>query len=192
MKITAVTKFKHGELFEALKKLGWRQADLARRTGLRQGEICDIINLRKRPKPDVIEKLQNAFGEAGVFIDVTALWPECFEGFKQPLILTQTRDVDEIQLVGLEEAFQIPQETSVDQELLAEAIDEAMSDLDPREKVVIQDRMAGKTLESIGQKFGVTRDRIRQIEVKAIRNLRHPKRIKKIEAALRGDESITS
>ncbi len=69
--------------------------------------------------------------------------------------------------------------------LLAEALSEILSTLTEREADVLRLRFGmydGKThtLEEVGQIFGVTRERIRQIENKAIRKLRHPSRAKKI------------
>ena len=69
--------------------------------------------------------------------------------------------------------------------LLAEALGEILNTLTEREADVLRLRFGmfdGKThtLEEVGQIFGVTRERIRQIENKAIRKLRHPSRAKKI------------
>ena len=69
--------------------------------------------------------------------------------------------------------------------LLAEALGEILNTLTDREADVLRLRFGmydGKThtLEEVGQIFGVTRERIRQIENKAIRKLRHPSRAKKI------------
>ena len=69
--------------------------------------------------------------------------------------------------------------------LLAEALSEILGTLTEREADVLRLRFGmydGKThtLEEVGQIFGVTRERIRQIENKAIRKLRHPSRAKKI------------
>ena len=70
--------------------------------------------------------------------------------------------------------------------LLAEALTEILSTLTDREADVLRMRFGmfdGRThtLEEVGQIFGVTRERIRQIENKAIRKLRHPSRAKKIK-----------
>ncbi|MDO8570835.1 MAG: sigma-70 family RNA polymerase sigma factor, partial [Candidatus Daviesbacteria bacterium] len=69
--------------------------------------------------------------------------------------------------------------------LLRNHLDEVLDSLSPREKRVLQLRFGiedGKqrTLEEVGKEFGVTRERIRQIEAKAIRKLRHPTRAKKL------------
>ena len=70
--------------------------------------------------------------------------------------------------------------------LLAEALKEILDTLTEREADVLRMRFGmhdGRThtLEEVGQHFGVTRERIRQIENKAIRKLRHPSRAKKIK-----------
>ena len=70
--------------------------------------------------------------------------------------------------------------------LLAEALKEILDTLTEREADVLRMRFGmydGRThtLEEVGQIFGVTRERIRQIENKAIRKLRHPSRAKKIK-----------
>ena len=45
-----------------------------------------------------------------------------------------------------------------------------------------------RTLEEVGKKFTVTRERIRQIEAKALRKMRHPTRIRKLEGFLEGGD----
>ncbi len=71
------------------------------------------------------------------------------------------------------------------QALLKDHIKEVLSTLSPREAKVLEYRFGledGKqrTLEEVGKEFGVTRERIRQIEAKSIRKLRHPTRAKKL------------
>lgn len=69
--------------------------------------------------------------------------------------------------------------------LKRDALMEIMKDLTPREEQVLRlryglDDNRPRTLEEVGRQFNVTRERIRQIEAKAIRKLRHPSRIKKL------------
>ncbi len=71
-------------------------------------------------------------------------------------------------------------------ELLKEQLEDVMSTLTPREKRVLRLRFGlddgrSRTLEEVGQVFGVTRERIRQIEAKALRKLRHPMRSKRLK-----------
>ena len=70
--------------------------------------------------------------------------------------------------------------------LLKEQLEEVLSTLTPREMKVLRLRFGlddgrARTLEEVGQSFGVTRERIRQIEAKALRKLRHPSRSKKLK-----------
>ena len=69
--------------------------------------------------------------------------------------------------------------------LLREQLEDVMSTLTPREAKVLKLRFGledgkSRTLEEVGREFNVTRERIRQIEAKALRKLRHPSRSKKL------------
>ena len=69
--------------------------------------------------------------------------------------------------------------------LLREQLEEVLDTLAPREKKVLELRFGivdgrTRTLEEVGKEFSVTRERIRQIEAKALRKLRHPSRSKKL------------
>ena len=71
------------------------------------------------------------------------------------------------------------------QKLLREQLEEVMNTLTPREAKVLKLRFGledgkARTLEEVGREFEVTRERIRQIEAKALRKLRHPSRSKKL------------
>ena len=70
--------------------------------------------------------------------------------------------------------------------LLKEQLEEVLETLTPREEKVLRLRFGlddgrTRTLEEVGQQFGVTRERIRQIEAKALRKLRHPSRSRKLK-----------
>jgi len=71
------------------------------------------------------------------------------------------------------------------QNLLKEKVEEVLSTLTPREARILRLRFGlqngrSYTLEEVGQKFGLTRERIRQIEGKALRRLRHPRRSRQL------------
>jgi len=76
---------------------------------------------------------------------------------------------------------------------LKEAIGEVLSSLTPREAKVLRMRFGiamntDHTLEEVGKQFDVTRERIRQIEAKALRKLRHPSRAEKLQSFLDSDD----
>jgi len=71
-------------------------------------------------------------------------------------------------------------------QMLKEQMQDILDSLSSRERRVLQLRFGledgqSRTLEEVGQKFGVTRERIRQIEAKALRKLRHPTRSRKLK-----------
>ena len=84
-----------------------------------------------------------------------------------------------------------PSEQAADT-LLREHIEEVMQTLTPREAKVLKLRFGledgrMRTLEEVGKEFDVTRERIRQIEAKALRKLRHPSRSKKLKDFMNSD-----
>ena len=71
-------------------------------------------------------------------------------------------------------------------QLMREQLNNVLSTLTPREELVLKLRFGltdgrARTLEEVGQEFDITRERIRQIEAKALRKLRHPSRSKKLK-----------
>ncbi len=77
---------------------------------------------------------------------------------------------------------------------LSEAMKDVLSSLTPREAKVLRmrfgiDMNTDHTLEEVGKQFDVTRERIRQIEAKALRKLRHPSRAEKLNTFIETDET---
>jgi len=86
----------------------------------------------------------------------------------------------------IEDRNALPPVDAASKQLLKEQIDEVLSCLTPREQRVLVLRFGledgrSRTLEEVGQEFKVTRERIRQIEAKALRKLRHPSRSRKLK-----------
>ena len=87
----------------------------------------------------------------------------------------------------LEDKSQMSPSDTVTAGALSDQTKKALATLTPREEKVLRMRFgigerSDHTLEEVGQNFDVTRERIRQIEAKALRKLRHPSRSKKLRA----------
>lgn len=86
----------------------------------------------------------------------------------------------------IEDQNALPPPDAASKQLLKEQIDNVLDSLTPRERRVLQLRFGledgrSRTLEEVGKEFNVTRERIRQIEAKALRKLRHPSRSRKLK-----------
>ncbi|MFH1032813.1 MAG: RNA polymerase sigma factor RpoD [Chloroflexota bacterium] len=86
----------------------------------------------------------------------------------------------------IEDRNALPPVDAASKQLLKDQLDEVLSCLTPRERRVLILRFGledgrSRTLEEVGQEFNVTRERIRQIEAKALRKLRHPSRSRKLK-----------
>ena len=89
----------------------------------------------------------------------------------------------------IEDRNSIPPADAASKRLLKEKVSEVLSSLNPREQQVLRFRFGledgrSRTLEEVGKEFNLTRERIRQIEAKAIRKLRHPSRSRKLRGYL--------
>jgi len=105
----------------------------------------------------------------------------------QPLSLEHPVGEDEDSELGnfIENDSELTPSQSAHENLLREKIEEVLSTLTPREARILRLRFGlqnGRcyTLEEVGQKFGLTRERIRQIEGRALRRLRHPRRARQL------------
>lgn len=86
----------------------------------------------------------------------------------------------------IEDESLMPQFDAMAQESLVRVVKEVLDSIDPREAEILRMRFGidmddDHTLEEVGQQYDVTRERIRQIEAKALRKLKHPSRSEKLE-----------
>lgn len=113
---------------------------------------------------------------------------------KEPISLeTPVGDSDDASIKDfIEDEHDASPDSAASNSNLKERIREVLKTLSPREEKVLKMRFgidvaSEYTLEEVGKDFGVTRERVRQIEVKALRKLRHPSRSKGIQALIEKD-----
>lgn len=107
---------------------------------------------------------------------------------QEPISLEKRVGDDEESRLGdfIEDEVVAKPDEAASSELLKEHMREVLDTLSPREKKVLELRYGledgrNRTLEEVGKFFGVTRERIRQIEAKALRKLKHPTRARKLK-----------
>ncbi len=180
MKITAVTKFKHGELYAMLQRVGWKQSDLARNSGLSENRIGEIINLQRRPIQKEADAIQRALGTVGEYLDVLSEWPETFVGLKRGYRREQTIDVPMERLLDHPEALQIAAPEYQD-DGIEERVKSVISKLPERNRQILIKRFwENKKLEEISNEIGVGKQQVHNLEKRSIRMLMHPARARKL------------
>lgn len=187
MKIAAITRYKLGSLYAALKELGWTQTDLAQRAGLGVQVVGRIINLHMRPTPEVARKLHAAFQEAGVFFNILEEWPECFEGVQPNYRLEQ---IQEVEITGMLESPEVrmleaPSEHN-DRELrFRHCLEIALAKLPAVEARALRMRFfENATLREIGKTLTRSADGARIVVDRGLRKLRKPCNLAAIQSAL--------
>jgi len=157
--------------------------------------MVDTMNKLSRTTRQLIQELgrEPSYEEIGSRLNIS---PEKVEVgmalfFRQPMSLDMPIGEDENSRLGdlVEDRGSLAPTEATSQQLLKEQIDKVLDELTEREKKVLQLRFGlrdgrARTLEEVGREFNVTRERIRQIEGKAIRKLRHPSRSRKLRGYL--------
>ena len=157
--------------------------------------MVEAINKLLRAMRQLVQELgrQPSYEEIGGRVDMA---PERVEQvmavfFRQPMSLDMPIGEDGDSCLGdlVEDHGSLAPTDATTQQLLKEQIDRVLGELTEREKRVLQLRFGlgdghARTLEEVGKEFDVTRERIRQIEGKALRKLRHPSRCRKLRGYL--------
>ena len=177
----ATLRIQQGRLKAAMQELGIETAaELSRRSGVSQGYIGKMLNFRLSPRAgngewrDATLAICKALGS-----DPSELFPEHLDHEVPTNHLASF--VEQAQLSG-RETLQLGPDEECQQAEMEQTLDEVLGTLTDRERGVLKARFwEGKTLDEIGDEQGVTGPTIRMIEVKALRKLRHPARLKKLE-----------
>jgi transcriptional regulator with XRE-family HTH domain len=172
MKIAAITKFKNGEIFLLLQKLGWNQSELARRSGIDATRIGQFLNLRRKPCAEHIQKLQFAFGEAGEFLNIEKAWPEDFKGLPKTPTVVQIADV-QLDQIGYQQHLQLLQKNDDFSDEFDELWKNCSSDLTERQRRIMELRygLNGERkheVSEVAEMYNVTPSWVRQLECDAL------------------------
>ncbi|MEC8330473.1 MAG: helix-turn-helix transcriptional regulator [Verrucomicrobiota bacterium] len=147
MKIAAVVKIKHGAIWEALQKLGWSQSKLARQMNMEPSRVGEIINLKRRPTDNEVKRMELAFLDAGICVDVISEWPEMFKMRQNNL--TYYKDVETDRLLSHTKQLTIEEK---------ESLQILMDQLTPIEADILMSNMVyGITLNKLAKKWKKSR-----------------------------------
>ena len=174
-RIAITVKGRNGRLVEFLKETGWSQSQLGEACNASQNAVSSWVCLRSIPNGKSMALLCSLIG-----VEENILFPPEVRGKR---FLRSRKDmtvVEEVELFVLGNMDALPALEAGDPVEIAErksAIERAIDFLPPRYGEVLRLRFfEDMNLEEAGKELGVTRERIRQMEHKALRHLRHEKR----------------
>ena len=166
-------------LKKVIEDSGLTAAQIQKKTKITQHYLSKIINFRRNPNENEQIKLAILFEKP-----IDELFPENYDEVYQrisPLKRKAEIKIDTLQLDSPEvlalESGDPPLDESAENALLKEKIKLALKDLDPRAAKIIKlrfgiDGNGTMTYEEVGKEFGLSKERIRQIEAKALDNLK--------------------
>ncbi|KKN46275.1 hypothetical protein LCGC14_0674820 [marine sediment metagenome] len=188
----------NARLAAAREKQGLTQVALAAKTGIKYHKLQSISSLRRHPTEKEELNLCAALEELPEYLFPQSLQNAIDEGVFRDRVkqLTQAKvlELTEFNRESLAWDGGVSAiEDTIDNEKIVALLGRSVSSLGPREERVIDLRYGlstgvSKTMEEVGNEFGVGKARIQYIEAKALRKLRHPSRIRNIKHMIFGEK----
>ena len=148
-----------------------------------QQAIGFALNLRNKPSPSNIDRIQRAFAKAGEYLDVLAIWPEDFKGFNKSVTVEQTKEVDLALLGASIPALHDTMKPNLDD--ARRLIEKSLATLPKRDADIIRQKyFEGKDLNEIAREEKLCRQSISTVHIRALRRLRHPTQKKLLREAM--------
>jgi DNA-binding XRE family transcriptional regulator len=174
---------------EARQRMGLSQKQLGELVGYSGNTIGHIETLREYPKIDLQIEIAEVLG-----LSTESLFPTWLKDFtvvratvaKEDLSLSYDEALSKgyLPLTSMDDCLELAEDNLFKQDA-KEAVGKILNTLPKREQLALRLRYgfdnAEMTYEKVGKCLGVTRERARQIEAKALRTLRHPSRSRKVE-----------
>ena len=155
MKIAAIVKIKHGEIWKALETLGWSQSELARQAGLQPTTVGEIINLKKRPTENEVKKIELAFLTEGLIVDVISEWPELFTSRGKSM--TYYKDIESDRLLSENQSLSLENKEMV--QMLFDKL--SLLEVD----IIMMNRVEGISLKEIAKKHNCTPGNVSRVSI---------------------------
>lgn len=186
----------NARLLDARREKGLTQKHLSQLTGVSASHIGFIETLRVMPKQQVMDEICSALQLSQDYL----FPPVLIEAIREGLFDTRVAELEEKQIIRLTEgrrAGLLPQritqdevletiEKDIDNTILRKKLLAVLNDIPPRGRRVLELRYGlidgiSRTLEEVAEEFNVTKERIRQMEAKALRQIRHPRLTRKLK-----------
>ena len=172
---------RNNRLIKLREEVGLTQHEAASRIGLHQASLGKLENLKDSPLRKGKDQLREAATRIAEYYGVSAayIWPEAIRNMTASNIVCEVSAEHALQWDSWEQQQpELGQEAAERQQVVVDVLNDTLTE-QQRDVIVKRFGLSGNqpmSLEGVAKGYGVTKERIRQIETKAIVKLRHPKR----------------
>ncbi len=170
-------KLRNNQLRARRIELGLTMIECARRVSISYNLYCRYENLRESPISNRAHQLWKPTAERiAAFFGVApeVLFPAAVLAVEQPTVVAEIEGERLAALAAWQSGMELPPapDELLEERQEVEALSDALATLPPRERFVLQARADGKTLQALGEELKLSREHVRQIEDKSLKNLR--------------------